>query len=92
MKLTPSSVLSAIAGFVLLAGGVAAIDMQDVCHTQYSSDYTAVKDGDGCNDWKCLGPDGNRKGMNLNLYCYEQLGSGGYASCDRNAWGWSCKK
>ena len=68
----------------------ANIDMQVACSEQYNGEYTAIKNGNGCDAWKCQ-VDGRERGLNIDLYCTRRFGGDAYASCGGGtAWDWQC--
>ncbi|KAK1569664.1 uncharacterized protein LY79DRAFT_618667 [Colletotrichum navitas] len=68
------------------------VDMQDACGREYGSDWNAIQNGSGCNDWACVSTTTRQQlGLNIDLYCYEKVGVRSYASCNSGAWSWKCK-
>ncbi|EFQ36779.1 uncharacterized protein GLRG_11927 [Colletotrichum graminicola M1.001] len=69
-----------------------SVDMEDACQREYGSDWEAILNGSGCNDWACVNTTSRQQlGLNVNLYCYETLGVTSSASCSSGAWSWRCE-
>ena len=76
---------------LLLKSRATGMDLTDACHRQWGGDWHAVNNGDKCEDWKCVSPDGRAQtGVNMALHCFQSKGVDSYASCGSNAWDWSC--
>ena len=41
------------------------VDVAAACREQYNDRYSVVKNGGGCNDWKCKGEEGKEGGINM---------------------------
>ncbi|KAH9904227.1 hypothetical protein F4778DRAFT_87473 [Xylariomycetidae sp. FL2044] len=66
-------------------------DMSDVCRSQWGPDYKAYTDGLKCTDWICLGPNNDRRDINMDLYCYQEHGVDASSSCVGGRYHWKCK-
>lgn len=82
---------SRVPASALLKSRATGMDLTDACHRQWGSDWHAVNNGDKCEDWKCVSPDGREQtGINMALHCFQTKAVDSYASCGSSARDWSC--
>ncbi|KAK4665433.1 hypothetical protein QC763_401745 [Podospora pseudopauciseta] len=66
------------------------IDVQAACKEQYTNEYVAIDNGNGCGAWQCV-INNNRYSVNMDSYCVRHHGGEAYASCGGGTkWDWQC--
>ncbi|KAK0666066.1 hypothetical protein QBC41DRAFT_231514, partial [Cercophora samala] len=66
------------------------IDVQAACKEQYTNEYVAIDNGNGCGAWQCV-INNNRYSVNMDGYCVRHHGGEAYASCGGGTkWDWQC--
>lgn len=87
---TYTILLSALAATAFAAERLGGIDINSACRAQYGNGYYSLQRGNGCSDWRCVGPTGVFFSVDTPAACGRQYGGNTYAYCTTGAYDWAC--